>query len=518
MSNRANFFCGAALAGSLIIFVGINLLTLKDGHNWGGDFAQYIIHARNLLDGSDYTDGIFISPDFFLTPVDHEYKPYPRYPPGFPGILAFAITFGGSGFIWLKSMNILFWMLWVLVLYGMIRRRVGVNAAFFSAIFLLSSPWLFTFKQSVMSDLPFVFFTTLAIAIYEKNTEAANPTSSRTRMAAFFLMAGLAMLCRSAGLALFLAAIFHLGLFKRNWWGAATTVAALGLLATLEWYVGASPSGYSDYFVYYLHGDYGIIGLFHAFAKHSFHTLIDAAMFFVPEVVYRAQPMLYKLILYLVILFVFLAIFILRCLTLGLFRKGAWLTRIEFIDLFLVIYLSMIAIYGAHPTRFILPVVGVLVIYLAEGAAYVIRRHNKPKLVRATAGLLVALALCHNFYFTMRRWNFDDDEIYRPAAQEMVTQVIQRIGPSEHYLFGKPRTLAFLSGRTGWFYGIDYYLPRKPELILPFCGKHGIDWVVLNRQWDEHEMGYLDTKKCFLKVWDNSQFALFRVVPPGQVR
>jgi hypothetical protein len=365
-----------------------------------------------------------------------------------------------------------------------------------------------------MSDLPFVFFTTLAIAVYEKDRVPTDTTSSRTRLPVFMLMAGLAILCRSAGLALFSAAALHLTLFKRNWWGAAAVAVTLALVVTLQWYVGSTSNAYSNYFVHYVPDDSSIITLLHAFAKHFLHTLIDVAMFFVPDVEFRAQPELRKLVLYLAIIFVFLAIFILRGLTLGLFRSRPSLDRLQFIDVFLLVYLSMIALYGTHTPRFILPVAGILIIYLAEGTSHVIRHHNKPKLVIAITGVFLALALFHNVYFTVTRWDFNNDQIYRPAAREMVSQVIQRIDPSEHFLFGDPRTLALLSGRTGWFYGIDYYLPRNPELILPFCRKHDIHWVVLNRQWDEHEIGDLEARKSFLKVWENGQFTIFRVIPP----
>ena len=58
------------------------LATIRPGHAWGDDFAQYIHHARNLATGVPYAATGYI------------YNPYnptigPRtYPPGFPLLLA----------------------------------------------------------------------------------------------------------------------------------------------------------------------------------------------------------------------------------------------------------------------------------------------------------------------------------------------------------------------------------------------------------------------------------------------
>src|SRR5438876_9591837 len=58
------------------------LATIRPGHAWGDDFAQYIHHARNLATGVPYAATGYI------------YNPYnpttgPRtYPPGLPLLLA----------------------------------------------------------------------------------------------------------------------------------------------------------------------------------------------------------------------------------------------------------------------------------------------------------------------------------------------------------------------------------------------------------------------------------------------
>src|SRR5436309_10610680 len=55
-------------------------LTLRPGHDWGDDFAHYIGHARNLVEGRPYRDTGYL----FHPRVNNP----DTYPPVFPLLLA----------------------------------------------------------------------------------------------------------------------------------------------------------------------------------------------------------------------------------------------------------------------------------------------------------------------------------------------------------------------------------------------------------------------------------------------
>ena len=82
----------------IVASIFLNITTLKDGHNWGADFAQYIIHAKNVLAHKPFTDGVMLDNPF-------------SYPPGFPWLIAPVIKIFGVNFIILKFLNIIFWYL-----------------------------------------------------------------------------------------------------------------------------------------------------------------------------------------------------------------------------------------------------------------------------------------------------------------------------------------------------------------------------------------------------------------------
>jgi hypothetical protein len=64
----------------LVVACVFQLLSIRDGQPWGDDFAQYIAHARNLVEGRPYGDVGVLRAGQFLGPAE--------YPPVFPLMLA----------------------------------------------------------------------------------------------------------------------------------------------------------------------------------------------------------------------------------------------------------------------------------------------------------------------------------------------------------------------------------------------------------------------------------------------
>ena len=75
-----------------ILFVAVFYLsTIREGHDWGDDFSQYILHAENLASGAPY------APTRYLYNPDDPVTGPQQYPPGFPIALAPIVwTLGSS--------------------------------------------------------------------------------------------------------------------------------------------------------------------------------------------------------------------------------------------------------------------------------------------------------------------------------------------------------------------------------------------------------------------------------------
>ncbi len=481
------------LAIAICLFLAVNLLTLKDGHNWGGDFGQYLKHAQNLLSGRNYDHGIYFVPqgDPSLDLRAGGFSP-DKYPPGLPLLLSPLIAVWGIDLAALKSLNVIFWALWALIMAGMIRRRLGEPMALLALLFLLSSPWVFTFKQSITSDIPFLFFAFLAVAVYETRVEPKDaPPKRRLWGLVFFgLAAGFAVWIRTAGLALFVAAFIHLAVFKRDWRSLAlTAAAALVTLVGQRLLIGPSV-GYADQLLFAGSGN---------LVSQTLTTLLFAVYsllrFFIPSP-QLASYFIVRLVFGLVVLWV------------GVYFIWSRLAArsLSMADLFFVVYTGVIVLWPwATVTRFYLPTMGLGLILFLESFKGVKPVESLGKRAASVLGGMMALALAGNLVATASYWNYDDDAVMQPASQELFNWVKANVAADEHYIFFKPRVLAFFSGRTGAVYD------RKASLTpqLERFRKAGIRWLILRRR----EAEAVASNPNYVEKWSNRRFVIFYAPP-----
>ena len=104
-------------------------LNIKDSHDWGDDFAQYLIEAKNILEHKPLGESNFIAnPNFVLGPN--------CYPPGFPLIVALTSPLTNMG---MCGLNVL--ISFFLLLIG-----------YFSFLLLCSLPLCSQVQQTGVSE------------------------------------------------------------------------------------------------------------------------------------------------------------------------------------------------------------------------------------------------------------------------------------------------------------------------------------------------------------------------------
>ena len=192
------------LAGQLVIILisfAIGAATLTRGHEWGDDFASYIMQAESILSGDmnkfveRNTFTIFQS-SFQVGPV--------AYPWGYPLILTPIVAIKGISPLGLKLPGLFFFAGFLICLYLLMRSRLTyLEVLLFVSLFAFN-PMLLDFLDQILSDIPFLFFSTLALLLM---------TSDEKRGALDYVLLGtvlsFAFFIRTAGillLASFLAA------------------------------------------------------------------------------------------------------------------------------------------------------------------------------------------------------------------------------------------------------------------------------------------------------------------------
>lgn len=138
---------------------------LKDGHNWGGDFSQYIAQARALASNSVSE---WFQKNSFIINASADGLGADVYPWGYPVALSVLYAIVGKNLIVFKILNIIWFSLAILVTYKMLKEKVGVSLSFVSAIIVAFLPQYYHTTDSVIPDTQCMLFTLLAVYYSDK--------------------------------------------------------------------------------------------------------------------------------------------------------------------------------------------------------------------------------------------------------------------------------------------------------------------------------------------------------------
>jgi hypothetical protein len=195
----------AALLIALVTVV--QWLALSPGHDWGDDFAMYVSHARNLVEGRPYDDtGYIFNPRY----------PHvgPRnYPPVTPLLLTLPYRVFGPDLDAMKHFLVLVFTGFMGFFYAVTRPRMGPGPVLPLALLLVVGlcPTFMDVERSVVSEVPFLFFVFLALWLFARLDE--EPPARREVRYALAAGFGLSLyLCygtRTVGMAMVPALVLH---------------------------------------------------------------------------------------------------------------------------------------------------------------------------------------------------------------------------------------------------------------------------------------------------------------------
>ncbi|HEX2207894.1 MAG TPA: hypothetical protein VHG93_09465 [Longimicrobium sp.] len=209
------------------------LLTLDPTLHSGGDNAAYLALARSILERGTYQEL-----------WDPAMRAHTQYPPGWPLILAAAMTVGVKPWVGFKVLGILFSTAGAALSFLWARRVSTPGVALAVGTLMAVSPGVVDLARWELSDVPFYCFTMLALWAFARRTnqrgaEADAPggeDADRPALAALALASAavlLAYVTRSAGVPLVVAAAGWLAWRRR--WRALSLFAAVVAPFALAW-------------------------------------------------------------------------------------------------------------------------------------------------------------------------------------------------------------------------------------------------------------------------------------------
>ena len=195
-----------------------------------GDNAQFINLGRSLADGYGLSETI-----------EGEPIPHTKYPFGFPLLLAITHILFPGNLIALKSLVLLLYAISIPLTYLLIRRFASPPMALGVSALCLASPLLLDYSHQVMSEIPFLLFSLIALLLLHR----AQQSDTLSALAPAIIAITAAYYIRSAGIILIGTGIIFFALHKK--WKEAGLIAIGSFLLALPYQIRNASLGGNDY-------------------------------------------------------------------------------------------------------------------------------------------------------------------------------------------------------------------------------------------------------------------------------
>lgn len=414
---RERLLLGAMVAAIAICY----LAFLSPGHVFvNDDFAAYLMHAKNLVEGHLYTDIRYIpNPDaMWLSPTS-------GYPPVYPIILAPVYRLFGLNLRAFKFVTALCFVVFLALFSEFARSELGPFPTAVVLFVLAFNPIFWDQRNIILSEFPYVMFSFAALLAINKTDEALDP--HRVRVGSVLLTSAL-LYCaygtRTIGIALVFALIAaDLARFRRPRRFLIAVLALTAFFIVSQSLLMTSPGSY--------------IRIFH----FSFHTLALNAIYYSKTLSYVWQNGYSKQVqIVFALLFTALA-------TLN-FGRSLWKER-GAKEFYLLGYVAVLTAWNAQiGLRGLLPVLPLYFLYGFQEVGRIFLNARPAVRIGAIAAMAAVASLSYAGQFRQEATVAAEPDVTDTGAQEMFAFVRAHTSPNATLAFPKPRTLALFTART----------------------------------------------------------------------
>ncbi|HEY3219262.1 MAG TPA: glycosyltransferase family 39 protein [Gemmatimonadales bacterium] len=464
----------------ITVLVGLfYLATIRAGHDWGDDFALYIHHARNIAARAPYAETGYI------------YNPHnpaigPRiYPPGLPLLLAPVVAVFGLDLQPMKAVMVLSFVGVLLMLPRVFQRDLPPRYTAALILVMGLNPYFWDFKDQVLSDIPFLFFTLVSLYAFQRAAQADRRSLTYGALAGIASAAAIAT--RALGVVILPAFIASDVLRWRR--VRRETALACGIiiaLLLLQYVLGAQDGSYFDT----LTDTPAAVG----------RNIVDYLRA-LSDIWVNGYTGAGRKIIFLV--------------TLGLAGFGyfrALRGGPTVVELFPLWYAIPVILWPANQgTRFLIPLIPFYLYYCLLGVrgleiALAPRRY-------VALAFLAIVALVYSARYSTMRYGPLADGVAAPESMELFRFVEQNTAPQDIFVFNKPRALALFTGRRA----SAPFTPDDPCRLWRYFTEIGATYVITGPVGVDPEAAYLERfvsrySRALVRVMGNRTLAVYRVV------
>jgi hypothetical protein len=467
------------------------LCTIRQGQGWTGDFALYLQHAINIVEGNPYHETRFI-------PNPHNPFHSPKaYPPVYPLLLAPIYALRGIDLEALKLVATLLLPFALLVATAPFASLITSVERVALFALLGFSPYLTDFKSHIVSDVPFLLLTSVAV-LASQISEEGGVLRKRFGPLGYGIAIGLIILAaietRTVGITLVVALLVHALLTRRaigQWQMTAALVAVAGSMALNRILLGGS--GYLD-----------ALEIFRAgWEVLPIVVANNARMFFSGLITFWSGAPLP------------LVPILLAWGTLGTAIAGyvaCCRSRAGLLEVFVPVYLLAILLWpGGEDIRLAIPIIPALIGYAVVGFNATITK-IAPRHSALAKGLL-AVVIAMSFVLRLSSTKFErfEPSVTDRDAQELFQAIRTNVLETGLVLSEKPRIISLFTSRPG----VVFHIASDETAHWDFLESVHVSHVVLSRwHWDRSLTAFLRANAArFRLIFSNSSFGLYELTP-----
>ena len=475
--------------GIVILALILGSSRLTRGHEWGDDFASYIMQAKSILNGKTQE---FVEHNAFTIYQSSSQIGPVAYPWGYPLILTPIYALKGDSPLALKLPGLFFFAGFLICLYLLARNHLTRTESLFLVSLFAFNPMLIDFLDQILSDIPFLFFSTLALLLM---------TNEKKRGTVDYILPGGVIACaffiRTTGIFL-LASFLAVEAFK-VWTNRTNREATRQIFGEvlivcvtfgLSWVVYALllPGGGESYFAQY-----------QAFRIEAVPGFISG--YFQLFSLFFGETTIWKYLYY--VLFIF-------------FLIGVWIRRKEesvFIIFFSLWMILLITWPYWQGPRFIFPLLPIFIYFTFRGMKTAINKLSE-KYHRFGQGIFHAfwLLIVGIFLFNsgIRAYNNlrngrNINGPFDPVSSEVYSYIKEETSPESVLIFFKPRAMRLMTDRD--------------TLMINQCeGLVKGDYIILSKKVGENNQVPPERiASCNLpleNVFENRRFIIYEI-PKG---
>jgi hypothetical protein len=186
-----------------VIVIGAGALAIelrRRGHTQGDDFALYLRQARSIFDGD--IGAVLADNRFAVLNSDAAFSPL-AYPWGWPLLLSPFVHLWGFDYDRLKLVEVATFMVWLVLLHGIVRRRIGRLAALAVVAVVGTAPTFLVHTDQLLTEFPHLAAVAVFVWWYDRvRTRGTLLTASRNDLIVLGALVTLVFNVRREGIVL----------------------------------------------------------------------------------------------------------------------------------------------------------------------------------------------------------------------------------------------------------------------------------------------------------------------------